>query len=62
MKDHHTKESDLCYKAQELKIKEIQYSIKKQFTVINSAPDACFTPGKKNPNPQEVQTSSEDKK
>lgn len=30
--------------------------------VINSVPDACFIPGKKNPNPQEVQTSREDKK
>ena len=30
--------------------------------VINSVPDACFTPAKKNPNPQEVQTSREDKK
>lgn len=30
--------------------------------VINSVPDACFTPAKKNPNPQEVQTSREDKR
>lgn len=30
--------------------------------VINFVPDACFTPAKKNPNPQEVQTSREDKK
>ena len=47
VKDHHRKESDLCYKAQELKIKEIQYSINKQLMVINSVPDACFIPGKK---------------
>ena len=52
----------MCYKAQELKIREIQYSINKQLMVINSVPDACFTPAKKNPNPQEVQTSREDKK
>lgn len=31
VKDHHIKESDMCYKAQELKIKDIQYSINKQW-------------------------------
>lgn len=31
VKDHHIKESDMCDKAQELKIKGIQYSINKQW-------------------------------